>query len=102
MRNFEKFSRYLLISPWFFTMSSDKSNRKRNISKFFLEIFFVSSVTTISAIFSEFDRRNVILFQVKVFDRNIKEPTLSRCFIKVTARPSFMQLRVTRRINRVH
>ena len=36
---------------------------------------------------------NVILFQIKVNARNIKETTLARSFIKVTAHPSFMQLR---------
>ena len=35
------------------------------------------------------DATNVILFQIKVSARNIKESTLRRYFIKVTARPSF-------------
>ena len=43
-----------------------------------------------------------ILFQIEVTTRNIKETTLARYFIKVTARPSFTQLRVIRPINRVH
>ena len=38
----------------------------------------------------------MILFQVKVLGRNIKETTLARYFIKVTARPSYMRLRVIR------
>ena len=54
-------------------------------------IHFVSSFTTSSERFSESDSRNVILFQNKVFGRNIKETTLARCFIKVTADPSFTQ-----------
>ena len=45
---------------------------------------------------------NVILFQIKVNATNIKESTLTRYFIKVTARPSFTQLRVIKRIDRVH
>ena len=41
---------------------------------------------------------NVILFKIKVFSRNIKETTLARYFIKVTARPSLTRLRVISRI----
>ena len=84
-----------------FTISSDKSDRKRNIEYFF-GYNLLSSLTTSSSRFSEFDIRNVILFQIKVFGRNIKETTLARCFIKVTARPSFTRLGVISRINRVH
>ena len=68
----------------------------------FLDILFVSSFTTNSTRFSNFDIRNMILFQMKVFGRNIKETTLARYFIKVTARPSFKQLRVIRQRDRVH
>ena len=39
------------------------------------EIIFVSSFTTSSAGFSKFDSQSVILFQIKVFGRNIKETT---------------------------
>ena len=66
----------------------------------FLEILFVSSFTTSSARFREFDsqnvikKTNVILFQIKVFDRNIKEATVARFFIKVTALPIFTGLGV--------
>ena len=35
----------------------------------------------------------MILFQIKVFTRNIKETTLARYFIKVITRPSFTELR---------
>ena len=49
--------------------------------------------TTSCARFSVFYARNVVLFQIKVNARNIKETTLARYFTKVTARPSFMQLR---------
>ena len=66
-----------------------------------MEILFISSFFTNSARFIEFDTGNVILFQVKVFGRNIKEITLGKYFIKVTARPSFSSLRVLRRINPV-
>ena len=59
-------------------------------------MLLIGSFTKSSARFSEFDAGNVILFQVKVFDRNIKGTTLARYFKKVTARPSFT------RLNRVH
>ena len=78
-----------------------KSDGKRNIGKLFCK-YSLSSFTTSSARYSEFDARNVILFQFKVFDRNIKETMLARYFIKVTARPSFMRLRVIKRTNRVY
>ena len=68
----------------------------------FLDILFIGSFTASSARFSEFDAGNIILFQIKVFARNIKETTLARYVIKVMARPSFTQLRDIRRINRVH
>ena len=35
----------------------------------------------------------MILFQIIVFGKNIKETTPARYFIKVTARPSFTRLR---------
>ena len=43
----------------------------------------------------------MILFEIKVFGRNIKETTVARYLIKVTAHPSFEQLRVIRRVHRV-
>ena len=49
----------------------------------------MSSFLTSSAKFSKFDAGKVILFQIKVFRRNIKETTLGRYFIKITARYSF-------------
>ena len=49
-----------------------------------------------------FDTGNVILFQIKVFDRNIQETTLPRYFKKVTVRSSFTRSRVIRRINGIH
>ena len=73
-------------------------DRKKNTGNFF-KIPFISSFSTSPAKFSDFDAGNVILFQIKVFGRNIKEITLARKFITVTARHSFMQLRVIRRIN---
>ena len=65
-------------------------------------MLFISLFSTSSAKFNEFDSGNVILFQIKVFGRNIKETTLPRYFVKVTVRPSFTQLRVIRRKNRIH
>ena len=62
----------------------------------------IGSFTTCPARLNDFDAGNVILFQIEVFARNIKETTLARYFIKVTARPSFTRLRIIRRINRVH
>ena len=63
-----------------------------------LIIFFVDTVhltlfSTSCARFSKFYARNVILFQIKVNTRNIKETTLARDFIKVTARPSFCTIK---------
>ena len=46
-----------------------------------------------------FYAENVILLQIKVDARNIKEATLARYFIKVTAGPSFMKLRDIKWIN---
>ena len=68
-----------------------------------MEILFISSFSTSSAKFIEFEAGNGILFQIKVFGRNIKETTLARCFINVTARPSFTRLRVIKQYqNREH
>ena len=44
----------------------------------------------------------MILFQIKVFVRNIKKTTLARYFINLTARSSFRQLTVIIQINRVY
>ena len=38
-----------------------------------MRILYISSFTTSSARFREFEARNVILFLIKVFIRNIKE-----------------------------
>ena len=54
----------------------------------FLWTLFIGSFTISSARFNEFDVGNMILFEIKVFGRNIKETKLRRYFIKVTARPS--------------
>ena len=62
----------------------------------------MSSFSTSCARFHEFDARNGILFQFKVFGRNIKETVLARYFMKVTVHSSFMRLRVIRRIDRIH
>ena len=73
-----------------------------------LESLFVISFITSSGRFRELDSRNVILFHIKIFDRNVKETPLVRCFIKVTTRLTrcfikvTTQLRVIRRKNRVH
>ena len=49
----------------------------------------LKSFTTSSGKFSKFGASNAILFQIKVFGKNIKETTLANYFTKVTARPSF-------------
>ena len=54
----------------------------------------MGSFTTSCARFNEFYAGNVILFQIKVNARNIKEAKLAIYFINVTAHPSFMRLRV--------
>ena len=76
--------------------------------KAILVIFFlffctvhVGLFTTSCAGFSLFYVGNVILFQIKVNARNIKETTPARYFIKVTACPSFTQLREIKWRNRV-
>ena len=50
-------------------------------------MLFISSFFTNSAKFIKFGAGNGVLFQIKVFGRNIKETTLARYFIKVIARP---------------
>ena len=79
-------------------------DRKRNIDKFFWRYSSFSIITssTSSAKFSKLDSQKVILFQIKVFGRNIEETTQERYPLKVTARPSFTRLKFIRRINRVH
>ena len=62
----------------------------------------MASFTTSSARFSLFDTRDVILFQIKTFGRNMTETTLARYYIKVTTRSSFTRLRVIRNINGIH
>ena len=64
----------------------------------FLCTFFIGSLIASSARFREFDVRNMILFQFKIFGRNIIEIALARYFIKVTARPCFTRLRIIRQI----
>ena len=67
---------------------------EKKILVIFLEIVFISSFTTSSARFSEFDAGNVVLSRINLLARNIKEIALANYFIKVTARPSFTRLRV--------
>ena len=56
-------------------------------------MLFRGSFTTSPARFSKFDAGTVILFEIKVFARKIKEIMLGMYFIKV---------RVIRQTNRVH
>ena len=51
----------------------------------------MSSFCTSSTTFKKFNAGNVILFQIKVFGGNIKETTLTRNFITVTERLSFIK-----------
>ena len=60
---------------------------------FFLKILFKGLFTTSCARFSVLYAGNVILFQIKVSARNIKETTPASYFIKVNARPSFTRLK---------
>ena len=92
----------IMIEKKVFISSSDKSDRKRNIGKFFLKNLFISSFTTSPARFSDYDVTNLILLEIHVYGRNIKETALARYSIKVTARPSFAQLGIIKRINRVY
>ena len=72
-------------------------DRKKNIVTFFRETLckFINHQDSLTARFSKFNSQNVILFQIKLFVRNIKETTLGRYFIKVTACPT--RLSVIRR-----
>ena len=45
---------------------------KKGIFVKFFEILFIGSFSTKSAIFSEFDAGNMILFQIKILGRNIR------------------------------
>ena len=63
----------------------------------FSEILFTSSFFIISVKLSIFDAGNEILFQIKVLSKNIKETKLAQLYAL-----SFTQLRVIRRINRIH
>ena len=85
------------INPW---ISSDKSDRKRNIGKFFGDTLLQAHLRP-PLQDSVNLKQNLVLFQIKFFGRNMKESVLGRYFIKVTACSSFMQLRVSR-INRIH
>ena len=75
---------------------------KRILVNFFVDILHRLIYHHLPARFSELDAGNVVLLQIKVFGRNIKETGLTRYFMKVTVRPSFTQLRAIRQINRVH
>ena len=100
MRIFVKLSCSLVIHPERFTLSSDKSNRKRNIDSFFVDTvhkFIYHPLCKIQQVLCQ-----VILFQIKLNARNIKETKLAKHFIKVTAHSSFTRLRGIKRINRVH
>ena len=48
-----------------------------------MKIVFFSLFTVSFASLSEIDARNAILFQIKVFNRKIKETTIARYFIQV-------------------
>ena len=57
----------------------------------FLSILFIDSFTTSPARSSKFDDGNVILFQIKDFAKNIKEPTLT--FPKRNCAPKFYAIK---------
>ena len=69
-----------------------KLSRISNVVKVIWRYSFISSFTTSSTKFSKFDAENKILGQINVSCRNIKENTLARYFIKITAHPRFTQL----------
>ena len=100
MRLFVKLSSSLVISLKIFTVSSDKLARKRNIDYFFGDTLRKLILLQLWKI-QQTNSGNMILFQIKVFGRNIKETTLAWYFIKVTARPSFTRLRVIRGKNKI-
>ena len=87
MRIFVKLSSLILslLIVKILTISNDKMDGKRNIRTFFGD-------TLHKLIFyRQINAGNVILYQIKVFGRNIKETTLARHFIKVIARPWFIK-----------
>ena len=88
MRVSEKLSISLVISPSIFYDKQQKTEQKKESWLNFLETLFISSFSSSSSKFSNFDAGNVILFQIKIFGSNIKETAAVRFFIKVTARPS--------------
>ena len=51
-------------------------------------VFFIGFTASPTS-FREFDARNAILFQIKIFGRKVKVTTLARFFIKVNVLPSF-------------
>ena len=81
-----------------FTFSSNKLDTKNKLATFF-EILFIRSFTTNSASFRKFCAGNLILFQINVFGKYIKETLLTKYFIKVNAHPSFARSSVIRQIN---
>ena len=88
MRIFVKLATTLVIPLEILTLSIDQSDRKKNIGNF-SEVHFITSFTTSSARCSQFQAGKVVLFQIKVLGRNIKETKLEKYFINVTDHPSF-------------
>ena len=78
----------------FFIISSDKLDKKRNIGKFFCRLLIINSFSPVLQNLANLMPETRVLFQIEVFGRNIKDTTLARYFIKVTARPSFTRLTV--------
>ena len=62
-----KFS-FLVTTLKTITLSSDKLDIKMNIFKYFWRLLF-----SLSLMFNRFDARNAIIFQIKIFDRTLKE-----------------------------
>ena len=90
MRVLVKLSSSLVISSRNLYKKQPKLDRKRNTGNFFWRYrlnFHKSSFSISYAKFSEFDGRKVILFQIKVFGRNIKETALAKVFHKSNCTP---------------
>ena len=70
-----------------FMLSRAKSDAKMNNGNYFWEMVFFSSFTTRSSSFSEFNGRNTIFSQIKVFDKKNERNYATKVFHKSNCAP---------------
>ena len=70
-----------------FMLSRAKSDAKMNNGNYFWEMVFFSSFTTGSSSFSEFNGRNTIFSQIKVFDKKNERNYATKIFHKSNCAP---------------